>query len=77
MTQLRIAVAGACGRMGRTLIEAVLSAPDMTLAAAFEQAGNPALGKDAGELVGSPCGVPLTVDIEAGLALADLSLIHI
>jgi 4-hydroxy-tetrahydrodipicolinate reductase len=71
MTQIRIAVAGACGRMGRTLIEAVLDAPDMTLAAAFEQAGNPALGKDAGDLVGSPCGVPLTADIEAGVALAD------
>lgn len=74
MTQLRIAVAGACGRMGRTLIEAVLDAPDMTLAAAFEQAGNPALGKDAGELVGSPCGVPLTADVEAGLALADCAI---
>jgi 4-hydroxy-tetrahydrodipicolinate reductase len=60
--------------MGRTLIEAVLNAPDMALAAAFEQAGNPALGKDAGELVGSPCGVLLTADVEAGLALADCAI---
>ena len=74
MTQLRIAIAGACGRMGRTLIEAVLDAPDMRLAAAFEQAGNPSLGKDAGELVGSPCGVPLTADVEAGVALADCAI---
>lgn len=71
MTQLRIAVAGACGRMGRTLIEAVLEAPDMALVAAFEQAGNAALGSDAGNGVSSPCGVPLTADLEAGVALAD------
>lgn len=74
MTELRIAIAGASGRMGRTLIEAVLGAPDMRLVAAFEQAGNPLLGKDAGELVGASCGVPLTADVEAGVALADCAI---
>ncbi len=67
MTTLNIAVAGSSGRMGRTLIEAVLHSSDMRLAAALEQAGNAYLGKDAGELVGSPCGVAISDRIETAL----------
>lgn len=36
MQTIRFAIAGASGRMGRTLIEAVESAPDAVLAAAFD-----------------------------------------
>jgi 4-hydroxy-tetrahydrodipicolinate reductase len=57
--------------MGRTLIEAVLAADDARLAAALEQPGNALLGKDAGELVGQPCGVAISADVEAALAQAD------
>jgi 4-hydroxy-tetrahydrodipicolinate reductase len=71
MNELRVAVAGAGGRMGRMLIEAVLKAPDMRLAAAFDLAGSPVLGRDAGELAGSACGVPVSADVDAGLAAAD------
>ncbi|MGB0128000.1 MAG: 4-hydroxy-tetrahydrodipicolinate reductase [Rhodocyclaceae bacterium] len=71
MTQLRIAVAGASGRMGRTLVEAVLSAPDMTLSAALEQSGSPFLGADAGDLVGSRCGVAISTDVAVALADSD------
>ena len=71
MNELKVAVAGAGGRMGRMLIEAVLKAPDMRLAAAFDLAGSPVLGRDAGELVGSACGVPVSADLDAGLAAAD------
>jgi len=71
MSQIRFAIAGAGGRMGRTLIEAVFKADDATLAAALELPGNPLLGKDAGELVGQPCGVPISDDIEAALGRAD------
>jgi 4-hydroxy-tetrahydrodipicolinate reductase len=71
MSKLRIAVAGANGRMGRTLIEAVLKAPDMILGAAFEHESSAALGKDAGELVGAPCGIAVGTDVHAGLAGAD------
>lgn len=53
---LRIAVAGSAGRMGRSLLEAVLQAPDMQLSAALEQPGSVVLGKDAGELVGASTG---------------------
>lgn len=71
MNELKVAVAGAGGRMGRMLIEAVLKAPDMRLAAAFDLAGSPVLGRDAGELAGSACGVPVSADLDAGLAAAD------
>ncbi|RLJ63539.1 4-hydroxy-tetrahydrodipicolinate reductase [Sulfurisoma sediminicola] len=71
MQPIRFAIAGAGGRMGRTLIEVVLAADDARLAAALEQPGNPLLGKDAGELVGQPCGVAIGADVEAALAQAD------
>lgn len=59
---LNIAVAGSSGRMGRTLIEAIQHAPDMRLSAALDRVGNPAIGKDAGELIGAPCGVVISDD---------------
>jgi 4-hydroxy-tetrahydrodipicolinate reductase len=67
---VRIAIAGAAGRMGRTLIEAVLGAGDLKLAAALEVAGNALLGRDAGDAAGSQCGVQVTADLGA-LAAAD------
>lgn len=57
--------------MGRTLIEAVLAAEAAQLAAALEQPDSPLLGKDAGELVGQPCGVAVSSDVDAALARAD------
>lgn len=48
----RIAVNGAAGRMGRTLIEAVAQNPDTTLSAAIERPDSTLLGADAGELAG-------------------------
>lgn len=71
MTQVRIAIAGASGRMGRMLIEATLKDPDVVLAAAFERQESTFIGRDAGDLVGSPCGVAITCDVAAGLAQAD------
>lgn len=49
---LRIAVTGAGGRMGRTLIEAIHNAPNCVLSAAFERPGSSLVGTDAGELAG-------------------------
>lgn len=71
MSKLKIAIVGASGRMGRMLIESTLKDGEATLVAAIDQPGTPAMGKDAGELVGSPCGVLVTSDIEAGIAKAD------
>ena len=69
---MKIAIAGSTGRMGRMLIEAVLAANDAKLAGALEQAGNPNLGKDAGDFLGAATGVRIADDIEAVLAGADV-----
>jgi len=68
---VKIAIAGAAGRMGRTLVEAVLRSGDLSLGAALEAAGHPRLGHDAGEPLGTPCGVRITEDVAAAVAAAD------
>lgn len=40
MSEIRIAIAGAGGRMGRTLIQAVVEAEGLKLGAATERAGS-------------------------------------
>jgi len=67
MTRLRIAVAGASGRMGRMLIEAVRAADDLQLAGALDLAGSPAIGQDAMAFLGAASGVCITADLRAGL----------
>lgn len=52
MTDLRIAVAGAGGRMGRQLIQAVNNADGVVLGVALERSGSSLVGADAGELAG-------------------------
>ena len=69
--KVRIAVAGASGRMGRMLIEAVLKDSATELVAAFEREGSPFEGKNAGELVGLATDVLVTTDVCAGLETAD------
>lgn len=59
-----IAIPGAAGRMGRTLIEACGQANGAVLAAASERPGSSVLGSDAGELAGvGALGVPVVGDI--------------
>jgi 4-hydroxy-tetrahydrodipicolinate reductase len=70
--QLRIAVAGASGRMGRMLVEAVLGAPDMQLHGALDVAGSPALGQDAAGFLGRASGVAVTDDMTRALQGADV-----
>ena len=65
---LDVAIAGAAGRMGRALIEAVSGAPDLRLAAAIEHAGSQFLNKDAGELIGAPNGVAISADLDRALS---------
>jgi len=69
---VKIAIAGSTGRMGRSLIEAVLADPELELAAALERAGHPALGRPVGEVLGLPCTVALGADLAAALARADV-----
>jgi len=72
MTPGKIAIAGSTGRMGRALIEALAQAGDFQLKAALERTDNRFLGKDAGELVGAPCGVQISADLERSLAGCDV-----
>ncbi|HEU4372869.1 MAG TPA: 4-hydroxy-tetrahydrodipicolinate reductase [Telluria sp.] len=68
MTPLKIAVAGASGRMGRMLVEAIAKAPDAELAGALDVAGSPALGQDAAAFLGQPAGVAIESDLAHALA---------
>ena len=67
MPVLPVGVAGASGRMGRALIEAIAQMADMRLQAALDIAGSPGLGRDAGEPIGAFCGVAISDDVEAAL----------
>ncbi|GAA4876192.1 4-hydroxy-tetrahydrodipicolinate reductase [Ferrimonas pelagia] len=64
MEAIRVAVTGASGRMGRTLIEAALAHPGVELGAALERPGSTLIGCDAGELVArGHAAVKLTGDL--------------
>ena len=68
---MKLIIAGAAGRMGKSLIEATLNAPDMSLGAALEMPGNPALGRDAGEGLGSNTNIKVTSDVHAAIGAGD------
>ncbi len=57
--------------MGRSLIEATLNAEGLSLAAALEIVGAPALGSDAGDPLGVRTGIPVVEDIGAAVAASD------
>mgnify|MGYP000909588711 CR=1 FL=1 len=69
---IKVVIAGASGRMGRALLEALAGAADLRLHAALDRPGAPGLGRDAGELIGGHFGVPLGADVAAALAGADV-----
>ena len=52
MADMRLVVAGAGGRMGRTLVKAIAESKGLTLAGALEDARSPLIGWDAGTLAG-------------------------
>ena len=49
---IELVIAGAAGRMGGRLVALAREAPDLRVAGAFERAGHPAIGRDAGEMAG-------------------------
>ena len=64
----RIAVTGAAGRMGKTLIQSVHETAGVTLSAAFERADSSLIGVDVGELAGiGNIDVKLSAELSAGL----------
>jgi 4-hydroxy-tetrahydrodipicolinate reductase len=72
MANMRLIVAGAGGRMGRTLVKAIAETKGVTLAGALEDAGSPLLGQDSGTLAGLGAnGVKLAADAKALMGKAD------
>jgi 4-hydroxy-tetrahydrodipicolinate reductase len=67
----RIAIAGASGKMGRMLIEALQDAPDLRLVVALDRPDSPDLGRDCAEFLGRKSGVLITPDL-GRLAQADV-----
>ena len=68
----RIAIAGASGRMGQMLIEAVRTSDDWVLTGALDAPSSPALGADAAAFLGPQSGVAITADLAVGLANANV-----
>jgi 4-hydroxy-tetrahydrodipicolinate reductase len=64
---MKIAIAGASGRMGRMLIEAVQNADDAQLSGALDLAGSPGIGTDAAAFLGAPSGVLIASELATGL----------
>jgi 4-hydroxy-tetrahydrodipicolinate reductase len=67
-----VAVAGASGRMGHMLIEAIQASGDCQLAGALDMAASPAIGTDATAFLGQSGGVAITADLHAGLKAAQV-----
>lgn len=83
----RVAIAGAGGRMGRTLVTLLAEHPTLSLSAALEHPQSPHLDTDAGLLAGvRASGVMISADAAAAIACSDVlvdftvpesSLVHV
>src|SRR5262245_55240893 len=72
MADMRLAVIGAAGRMGRMLIKTIAETPGVTLAGALEREGATGLGLDAGTLAGTGvAGVMITADARSAFSSAE------
>jgi 4-hydroxy-tetrahydrodipicolinate reductase len=72
MSDMRLIVAGAGGRMGRALTRVISETPGAIVTGALEAPGSELLGKDAGTLAGLPAnGVKLSADLWTLSANAD------
>jgi len=75
---MKLAVAGAGGRMGRTLIDAVLADRELSLAVALDVPGSPALGKELGGVkVGSDLRALATADVLIDFTRPEGTLAHL
>jgi 4-hydroxy-tetrahydrodipicolinate reductase len=72
MSDMRLVVAGAAGRMGRTLIQIIQATPGAVLVGAIARPGSAAIGQDAGLLAGcGKTGVAITADALDAIVGAD------
>jgi 4-hydroxy-tetrahydrodipicolinate reductase len=71
-SDMRLVIAGAGGRVGRTLIHAITATKGVTLAGAVEASGSAVVGRDAGELAGLGAnGIKISTDVAPLLKDAD------
>jgi 4-hydroxy-tetrahydrodipicolinate reductase len=72
MSEMRLTVVGAAGRMGGALIRAISQIDGVKLSAAVERPGSPAIGQDCGILAGLQAnGITVTDDALAAFAATD------
>jgi 4-hydroxy-tetrahydrodipicolinate reductase len=72
MSDMKLVVVGAAGRMGQALIKAIVDSDGVTLTGAIERTGAPTIGQDAGEVAGAGrLGVLITDDPLTAFAKAD------
>ncbi|MDE0326718.1 MAG: 4-hydroxy-tetrahydrodipicolinate reductase [Candidatus Poribacteria bacterium] len=70
---IRVIINGACGRMGRLIIQGVSQQADMELVGAIEYPEHPQIGSDAGVVAGvGDIGVPITGELDDLLQNADV-----
>jgi 4-hydroxy-tetrahydrodipicolinate reductase len=75
MSDLRLAVIGAAGRMGRMLVQTIPDTLGVRLTGAIENAASPMIGVDSGAMVGvGPNGVAVSSDPAAALADCDVAI---
>ena len=72
MSAVRVAIAGASGRMGRALLEAATSTDGIELVGALDVASSPCAGRDAGELCAGARGIVVATEPGAALQAADV-----
>ncbi|NQW67100.1 MAG: 4-hydroxy-tetrahydrodipicolinate reductase, partial [Burkholderiales bacterium] len=68
----RVAIAGASGRMGRMLAQALVESVDCQLAGALDVADSVHIGNDATGFLGQASGVVIKADLHAGLQHAQV-----
>jgi 4-hydroxy-tetrahydrodipicolinate reductase len=72
MSDMRLVVAGAAGRMGRAVIQAIAETDGVVLAGAIDAPGSAAIGRDSGELAGLGLNsIAVSADAPAALAATD------
>ena len=73
---VKIAIFGAAGRMGRSMIRNLSDFPALKLVGAVEAPGAPSIGKDAAVVAGapSPCGVVIADDGTEAVAACDVAI---
>ncbi|HET9735460.1 MAG TPA: 4-hydroxy-tetrahydrodipicolinate reductase [Burkholderiales bacterium] len=75
---MKVAIAGAGGRMGRALIESVLADRELTLAAAFDAPGSAAIGQGAGALrISADLGALADADVLVDFTRPEGTLAHL